>query len=203
MKNTENLSMKDLATEEKIKIAAERLFMENGFSATRTRDIAEAAGINLALLNYYYRSKENLFNIIVMEKMDMFFNLIVSILNDETISFEKKIEQLVHRYSDLMIENPQLPLFLMSAIQRNPDLFAEKTNIKERVSDMKNNFIGKENEIQFMMDVFSVIVFPFILRNAFEVAYGLDKDTYDDLMNKRRAYLPGALAELYARNKVK
>ncbi len=57
----------DKSTEEKIKIAAERLFMENGFSGTRTRDIAEAADINLALLNYYYRSKENLFNIIIME----------------------------------------------------------------------------------------------------------------------------------------
>ena len=52
---------KDISTEEKILISASKVFTEKGFSGTRTRDIAEEAGINLALLNYYFRSKEKLF----------------------------------------------------------------------------------------------------------------------------------------------
>ncbi len=201
MKKNEKPLAKDLATEEKIKIVAERLFMEKGFSNTRTRDIAEEADINLALLNYYYRSKENLFNIIIMEKMDKFFNILIGILNDETTTFEKKIEQLVHKYSDLMTDNPQLPLFLMSAVQQNPDFFAKKVNLKERLFQIKLDFVDEEKEIQFMLDVFSVIIFPFVLRDAFKVIYGLDKSTYDELMRKRREYLPTMLEELYHKYK--
>jgi AcrR family transcriptional regulator len=52
----------DKSTEEKIKQAARDLFQEKGFSATKTRDIAERSGINLALLNYYFRSKSKLFD---------------------------------------------------------------------------------------------------------------------------------------------
>ena len=54
-------AIKDLSTEQKIKNAARKVFTEKGYAATRTRDIAEAAGINLALLNYYFRSKQKLF----------------------------------------------------------------------------------------------------------------------------------------------
>ena len=55
---------KDISTEEKIKEAARKIFHKKGYAGTRTRDIAEEAGINLALLNYYYRSKEKLFELI-------------------------------------------------------------------------------------------------------------------------------------------
>jgi len=62
----------DLSTETKIKEAARVVFYKKGFSATRTRDIAEEAGINLALLNYYFRSKEKLFEIIMFETFSAF-----------------------------------------------------------------------------------------------------------------------------------
>lgn len=62
----------DQTTEEKIKIAARKLFTRKGFAAVKTRDIAEEAGINLALLNYYFRSKEKLFKLIMEES---FYNL--------------------------------------------------------------------------------------------------------------------------------
>ena len=65
----------DLSTEEKIKAAARKVFTQKGYSATRTRDIAEEAGLNLALLNYYFRSKEKLFELIMAEKMQQFFGV--------------------------------------------------------------------------------------------------------------------------------
>ena len=63
----------DVDTQTKIKNAARLMFHRKGFAATRTRDIAEEAGINLALLNYYFRSKQKLFDIIMMETMQSFF----------------------------------------------------------------------------------------------------------------------------------
>ncbi|HLZ87627.1 MAG TPA: TetR family transcriptional regulator, partial [Puia sp.] len=64
--------VKEASTEEKIMEAARKLFTQRGFAATRTRDIAEEAGINLALLNYYFRSKQKLFDIVMMENFRRF-----------------------------------------------------------------------------------------------------------------------------------
>ena len=72
MAKTQKKSL-DLSTEEKIKNAALKLFTRKGFAATRTRDISEEAGINLALLNYYYRSKEKLFELVMTEILQNFF----------------------------------------------------------------------------------------------------------------------------------
>ena len=95
----------ELTTEEKIIEAARTIFTQKGFSATRTRDIAEEAGINLALLNYYFRSKKNLFRIIIEEEFDELFGMIVPILSNAEKSLEEKIETLVTTYTELLLEN--------------------------------------------------------------------------------------------------
>ena len=81
----------DPSTEEKIKNAARIVFHKKGFAATRTRDIVEEAGINLALLNYYFRSKEKLFDIIMFESMQHFFKAISEVFNDDKTTLENKI----------------------------------------------------------------------------------------------------------------
>ena len=63
------MSKKDTNTEDKILKAANKVFTQKGFAATRTRDIAAEAGINLALLNYYFRSKKKLFDIVMLENL--------------------------------------------------------------------------------------------------------------------------------------
>jgi AcrR family transcriptional regulator len=80
----------DSSTEEKIKKAAQIVFHKKGFAAARTRDIAEEAGINLALLNYYFRSKEKLFNIVMIETFRSFFESVSRIINNPDTTFEKK-----------------------------------------------------------------------------------------------------------------
>src|SRR6187431_1800804 len=99
----------DLDTEAKIKNAARVVFHKKGFAATRTRDIAEEAGINLALLNYYFRSKEKLFNIIMLETFSGFIKSIVVVFNDETTTLENKMESIANAYIDLLILEPQIP----------------------------------------------------------------------------------------------
>ena len=131
--NTNRKKELDSTTEAKIKAAAEKVFMEKGFSATRTRDIAEEAGMNLSLLNYYFRSKENLYNIIMMEKLKVFFDIIIDVLNDEKLNLLDKATVLVNKYTDLLLHEPNLPWFLLSEIQQNPDFFSEKLKIKDRI----------------------------------------------------------------------
>src|SRR3990170_6648264 len=116
----------DPSTEEKIKEAARVIFTQKGYAATRTRDIAEAAGINLALLNYYYRSKEKLFELIMFEKLGKFFGSIIPILNDVNASLEQKIVTFANSYIEFLAANPDLPLFILSEIRYNPEQFVNK-----------------------------------------------------------------------------
>src|ERR1700740_358677 len=105
-KQSKNIPVDDPSTEEKIKNAARVIFHKKGYAATRTRDIAEEAGINLALLNYYFRSKEKLFDIIMAESLHDFRKHITTALNDEKTSLENKIETFVSNYIDLLINQP-------------------------------------------------------------------------------------------------
>lgn len=119
------------STEEKIIASARKLFMQKGFDATKTRDIANEAGINLALLNYYFRSKENLFEIIMKENMGQFMQVISEIVNSEETSIQEKIELLVNNYITMLMRLPDMPLFVMNNIRKDP----------ERI-EMRQRFMG-------------------------------------------------------------
>src|SRR6478735_3139559 len=93
----------DINTEEKIKVAARLLFHKKGFAGTRTRDIAEQAGINLALLNYYFRSKKKLFELIMLETLSGFLQNMGIVFNDESSTLEEKVQRTAEKYIDLLM----------------------------------------------------------------------------------------------------
>ena len=112
---------KELDAEFKIKEAARIVFQEKGFDATRTRDIAEAADINLALLNYYFRSKKKLFDLIMTETLQSFFSGVISVFNDEQTTLKEKVSIFVNHYIDLLTENPNIAPFILNTIRNNPE----------------------------------------------------------------------------------
>ena len=192
----------DQSTEEKIKRAAEKVFLEKGYSASRTRDIAEEAGINLALLNYYFRSKENLYIIIMMEKLEVFFDVIIKTLTDNTIPFEQKLTVLVNKYTDLLIHEPNLPLFLLSETHKNPDFFASKLNIKARLREAINIqpvLDGKNQEegLQLLLSFLGLTLFPFVIRPAFSGLFDLSEEQFERIIEKRREFVPKLMVELF------
>src|SRR6478672_4764053 len=101
-KKTKETGSKDISTEDKIKEAARVVFTQKGYAATRTRDIAEEAGINLALLNYYFRSKEKLFQQVMSENIQKLFGIILPIVNDASTKLETKIDLIATAYIDLL-----------------------------------------------------------------------------------------------------
>ncbi len=106
-----------LSTEQKIKIAAKEVFLTKGYAATKTRDIASVAGINLALLNYYFRSKERLFEEVMLESMGDFMQTMMQVFNQENTSLEEKIADIVNAYHELLNSRPDLPvLFLVNCV---------------------------------------------------------------------------------------
>jgi AcrR family transcriptional regulator len=186
---------KDTSTEEKIKEAARKVFMQKGFAATRTRDIAEESGINLALLNYYFRSKEKLFHEVMSEKIQQFFGVLFPIINDAYTKLETKIDLIVDSYIDMLSENPELPLFVLSEMKGKPGQI-NKTLPIEKIT--KNVSLVKQllerrpdlNPVHFLMNILGMTVFPFIARPAFGAIGILNKNDFETVIEERRRLIP-------------
>lgn len=177
----------DISTEEKIKEAARKVFMQKGYAATRTRDIAEAAGINLALLNYYFRSKEKLFNEVMTEKFLQLFGVVFPIVNNDALNLDKKIEVLVEKYIDLLLENPDLPIFVLSEIRANPDKFKEAVHVQEILKDSSLMRQLRERRpdvepIQLIGSVLGMIIFPFVSKPVLF----FETSDFNQLMEERK-----------------
>lgn len=111
-----------LTTEEKIRQAATKVFLEKGFDGTTTRDIAAEAGINLALLNYYFRSKQKLFDSVFEEMIQLFFEGIGTVLS-QPIPLKEKITALIDYDMRMLRQTPDLVFFVLNEMHRNPNRF--------------------------------------------------------------------------------
>jgi len=186
----------DSSTEEKIKDAAHIVFTKKGFAATRTRDIAEEAGLNLALLNYYFRSKENLFDIIMKENMQRFLKGISGVLNDKTMGLRDKLSIIAENYINMLEKNPDLPLFILSEIKANPEKLAADMKFKEIIlrSDfyrqLREALSDKINPIHFIMNILSITIFPFVASPILKIVGELQQDDFNALMEERKKMIP-------------
>src|ERR1700748_2056690 len=132
----------EISTEEKIKAAAKKLFTQKGFAATKTRDIAEEAGLNLALLNYYFRSKEKLFELVMRENLSLFVGILLEDIKSTPRSFEEQMTMVVGRYIDMLLANPDLPFFILNLIQSGHFQTDEKENpIVKEITQLRAEFL--------------------------------------------------------------
>ena len=185
----------DISTEEKIKEAARKVFTQKGYSATRTRDIAEAAGINLALLNYYFRSKQKLFEIVMLEKMQHFFGILIPILYDQSSSLDTKIKTISSNYIDLILANPDLPSFILSEAKNNPDLIFK---IAQRKDFLINSVFIKQikekkpelNPLHFLVSLLGMCVFPFVMKPLLQKMTNMEETAFKQMMMERKALVP-------------
>ena len=156
-------------TEEKILNAAKEVFLLKGMDGTRMQEIADTAGINKALLHYYFRSKQKLFEAIFKKVFKQFFPKIESfVLSDSP--FEEKLTIFIDRYIDFLANNPFLPTFILKEINRDPEFMA--TTIKSLgvnpgmvfemfEKEMAAGKIKKMNPRELMINVLSLSIFPF------------------------------------------
>ena len=187
-------------SEERIKAAARKVFHQKGYAGTRTRDIAEEAGINHAMVNYYFRSKEKLFGIVMLETMTFFFKGVSAILNNENTSLEEKIEQVVANYIDLLLEEPELPTFMFNEVRTNPEPFVANTPIlqalersvlaRQYAEAVAQGRITEPNLIHTVLNVISLVIFPFIAQPIFTALSRTDKEAYKTLMLERKKLIP-------------
>lgn len=191
--------MTDLKAEEKIKKAASEVFLLKGLDGARMQEIADRAGINKALLHYYYRSKEQLFQSVFEEKLLTFLPKIFQIFHGDQ-SIEEKVHDLAERYIDFLKLNPELPHFVLGELQRRPDRLFEKIDARLSMNvDVIGMQLKKEAEEgrirsidpkHFIANLISMIVFPFVASPLFMKVFQYNKEAYFDYLDQRKKEVP-------------
>lgn len=190
----------DLQTQEKIFKAASEIFEEKGFAAARMQEIADRAGINKALLHYYFRSKELLFEAVFQVLLKKMFEKILSVFMMD-ISFEKKIKLYYEEHINILIRNPNLPLFLLNEISHNPELgkgiretlrYAEMRDViyRKHAKEIRKYGIRKGELPQLMVTIVSMAIFPFAARNVMKMMMEQLGDTksFNTFMQARKEF---------------
>ena len=132
--------------EQTILEVAERLFLEKGFALTSTTEIAKNVGCNQALVHYYFRTKDNLFNTIFEQKFRMLFENMYASQNFGNISFSEKVRHAVESHFDLLTKNPKLPLLVATELSRLPE---NLKNLRAKLQTVPFELFTKlNNELQ-------------------------------------------------------
>jgi AcrR family transcriptional regulator len=127
---------------------AEQMFLERGFTATSTTQIAKSVGCNQALIHYYFRTKENLFNSIFESKFKLLFQRVFDTTQLENLSFSDKIKHIVETHFDILAENPKMPMLILNELSRQPE---QLKILKERLHALPEKLISimsKELEVE-------------------------------------------------------
>ena len=190
----------DINTEAKILEAARTIFHKKGYAATRTRDIAEEAGINLALLNYYFRSKQKLFNLIMLDALKIFLSSIYDVINDTQLTFEEKLVSISSSYIDTLLVNPEIPLFILSELRNDHAHLIENVGIRDLVlqSDLIKQLLEKVqsgefkpvNPLNFIMNIIGMTVFPFLASPILKILGNMDQKEFNTLIESRKEQIP-------------
>ncbi len=190
----------DKQTEEKIFEAATKVFIEKGMDGARMQDISNYAGINKALLHYYFRTKDHLFNA-VFEKIAMKMFKKFAPVFEENLTLEEKLRFFFREHIAFLQENPKLPGFILTEINRNPshikkllknvDFKKLWLTISEKHKDELEKYNITEDLIpQIMTTVASISVFPFAARGILDVVFenlGVDFESY---IEERKEFAP-------------
>ncbi len=160
-------------TETRILEAAEKEFFEKGYAGARTASIAEAAGVTHAMLHYYFRTKDQLFERVVSGKMNMLGNIVLSAIGDDDLPLEDRIRQGVERHFDFIASNRNLPRFIINEVCTHPErvkIISE--GLRKMVNGLLDNLQREIDEYAgrglceridarvLMIDIVSLNVFP-------------------------------------------
>ena len=187
-------------TEEKIFEAATDVFLDKGMDGARMQDIANHAGINKALLHYYYRTKDHLFNT-VFELMARKMLKKFAPVFDENLTLEEKIRFFFHEHIKFMQENPRLPAFVLNEINRNPERITKllkniefdeigKKLFEQHKEELKKYNITIETLPQIMTSIAAISVFPFAAKGLIEAILGKLGSDFDTYIENRKEFAP-------------
>lgn len=186
-------------TESLILYAAENEFLKEGYAGAKTMAIAEAAGVTHAMLHYYFRTKEKLFEKIVADKMDKLGKIILGVLGNPSLPLKERLAQGVRCHFDFIAANPTLPRFIFNELYSHPErLDTFKSFITSAASQTISGLqesIDKEaakgkcrktDAFMLILDILSLNIFPFIAMPIVTATSELRFKDCDDFLIARK-----------------
>ena len=195
-------------TETQILEAAHRVFLRRGTAGARTQEIADEAGVNKALLHYYFRTKERLAEAVFLRAARTLFPQMLQALASD-LPLREKLQQAIDAELAILDANPYLPGYVISEFQYRPDTFRTLLTDALPVEAVRRAVFEK---IQYQLDaeadagrlrptraedlivaLMAQLVFPFAAAPMLETLLGLDADAQRAMTERRRASLADAL----------
>ena len=187
--------------EKKILESAKELFLQNGYEAVSTTQVAKKAGCNQALVHYYYRTKQKLFKIIFQEEIERMFMRLKEIPQDD-ISIEDFISKVIDTQLEFMKENKNAPLFLIGELRNNPEILEllpeNMSQYSKEILNRMRAFIKlkqSKGELQaidvedLLLDILSLNVFPIMTQSFFLKVWGMQPQEQDIFLEKRKEHI--------------
>lgn len=182
-------------TEQKILDAAHDVFIRKGMDGSRMQEIANEAGINKALLHYYFRTKEKLFEAIFRQVFKQVFPGIKELIYAE-VPIDIKIGIFIEKYMELLLKNPYIPMFVLKEINRDPEFLA--TVIKNQgvsptevfaifEKEMDKGTIRRMNPKDLLINMLALSIFPIAAKPLMKIMF-FDNDTeaYKNFLLERK-----------------
>ncbi len=203
----QNQNVKDGATEQRILAAARRVFIRRGTAGARMQEIAAEAGVNQALLHYYFRSKDRLAATVFAEVAGRLLPELAALLGSRA-SIEEKVRRFVDLYIDGVRQAPFIPGYLVSELHQQPERLTElidaagpaaldaarsvrenlDAQLRQAAADGAIRPIAAE---QLFVNMVALCVMPFLARPLLGALLGMDDESFDRFLDERRRELPG------------
>jgi TetR/AcrR family transcriptional regulator len=198
---------RDTDTEQRILEAARTVFLRHGTAGARMQEIAREAGVNQALLHYYFRTKERLSAAVFQQIASRIFPALAQTLAAD-ISLDEKIDGLIGVYLDNLSRNPFVPGYLISELHHHPErvqqlltvaigadpravlppLFKKlEKQIDERV---RAGTMRRIQPHQLVINLISLCIFPFAARPMLSIVFGMDNPAFTRFIDQRRKEVP-------------
>jgi AcrR family transcriptional regulator len=178
--------------------AARTIFIEKGMEGARMQEIADEAGINKALLHYYFRSKDKMFKAVFLEAFQKFLPHLENLIKSE-LPFLQKLEIFINNYINIIIENPFIPGFVLHELTQNPQRLAElmrnqTTLLPEFLAQIQSE-IDKGNikpfdPKQIIINSLALCIFPFVARPIIQaVFFDNNQEVYNLFLKQRKEHV--------------
>lgn len=193
-----------VSSQDQILIAAKNVFHRSGFSGARMQEIANEAGINKAMLHYYYNNKQQLFQAVFMQAFEEFAPQINVIFNTSEGIFDK-IRHFVSNYIDFVMENPDLPSFVIQELNNNPEFATSFMNHPDRPNpqpfidhlneEIEAGTIRQINPKQLLLNIIALCAFPFVASVLVKGLLKISEEEFKIMMEERKILIANQIID--------
>lgn len=191
------MPIKDCKTEALILDTAMKIFFTEGRLHVTTQDIADAAGVNRTLINYYFRSKDELFRTVVKKSRKEYIKNADAILSTE-LPLREKTEMFIDNFMAKLFKYPYLESFITLDIIQNRLKKSTSSGRKEKQPvpvqqylkeikiEMDKGRIPSYNPAHFILNLFSLMIYPMIMKPVQMNLLNLDENEYQKVLDERK-----------------